>query len=187
LEELVTLDGLPSAERGGRRVEIDVRHLDILCAEADALGCVVTPGLEPADEAGRRIFAVAGEPLREDIHWALTRRGRPRLRPGEGLTVAVRSEYPVGRVGFLVLAASAGSRGPEESESLVMGAFLREVIEWGFESVALPVSECGIAVTLAAARGLLAGIPEAGRPSLRRLHFLARDAALLDGPGRGAA
>jgi hypothetical protein len=169
------------------RVEIDIRHLDILRAEADALGCVVTPDLEPDDEASRQIFGAAGAQLRADIHWALTRHGRPRLEPGEGLTVAVRREYPVGRVGFLTLAAAAGGSPPDERESVVIGAFLREALEWGFESVALPVSESGIDVTLAAARGVLARISEAERPLLRRLHLLARDAALLESPGRGAA
>ena len=95
------------APSAGRGVEIDIRHLDILRAEADALGCVVTSDLQPDDEASRRIFAAAEGALREDVRWALTRRGHPRLEPGEGLTVAVRREYPVGRVGFLMLAASA--------------------------------------------------------------------------------
>ena len=183
----MTLGWLPPTESAGRRVEIDIRHQDILRAEADALGCVVTPSLQPDDEASRQIFAVAGAQLREDIHWALTRRGRPRLEPGEGLTVAVRREYPVGRVGFLTLVASAGGKAPEERESLVIGAFLREALEWGFESVALPVSESGIEVSLAAARDILARISDAERPLLRRLHFLARDAALLERPGHGAA
>ena len=147
---------------------------------------MVTPDLQPADEASRQIFAAAGEPLREDIHWALTRRGRPRLEPSEGITVAVRPEYPVGRVGFLMLAANFAASVPEEGEALVIRAFLQEALAWGFESVALPVSQKGIDVTLAAARAVLARISDAERPLLRRVHFLARDAALLDGPGRGA-
>ena len=183
----MTQGWLPPTASAGRRVEIDVRHQDILRAEADALGCVVTPSLQPDDEASRQIFAAAGAQLREDLHWALTRRGRPRLEPGEGLTVAVRQEYPVGRVGFLTLVASAGGKAPEERESLVIGAFLREALEWGFESVALPVSESGIEVSLAAAREILERISDAERPLLRCLHFLARDAALLERPGRGAA
>jgi hypothetical protein len=183
----VSLAGQPSAECAGPGVDIDIRHQDILGADADALGCVVTRDLQPADEASRQIFAAAGGPLREDIHWALTRRGRPRLEPGEGLTVAVRRGYPVGRVGFLMLAASAAGSLPEECETIVLGAFLREAIEWGFESVALPVSEGGVAVTLAAARAVLARISDAERPLLRRLHFLARDATLVDRPGGGAA
>ena len=69
----------------------------------------------------------------------------------------------------------------------MIGAFLREALEWGFESVALPVSEDGIAVSLTAARGVLLRIADAERPLLRRLQFLARDAALLESPGRGAA
>jgi hypothetical protein len=42
-------------------------------------------------------------------------------------------------------------------------------------------------VSLAAARDFLERISDAERPLLRRLHFLARDAALLERPGRGAA
>ncbi|HSD67641.1 MAG TPA: hypothetical protein VLF95_13125, partial [Vicinamibacteria bacterium] len=85
-------------------VEVDVRQQDILSAEADALGCLVTPSLEPDDEASRRIFAAAGDSLRDDIRWAVAGRGRPALEPGEALTVPVRREYPVDRVGFLILA-----------------------------------------------------------------------------------
>jgi hypothetical protein len=170
----------------GRRVEIDVRQQDILQAEADALGCVVTAELRPDDEASRQIFAAAAGALREDIHWALTRRGRPRLDPGEGLTVAVRREYPVGRVGFLMLAVAGEGERPER-ESLVIGAFLREALEWGFESVALPVSEGGIALTLAATREALLRVAEPERLLLRQVHLVGRDAALLDLPDKGVA
>ena len=86
--------------------------------------------------------------LREDIRWSLARRGRPGLEPGEALTVAVRREYPVGRVGFLVLAASARTVTPERAEALVLRAFIREALEWGFESIALPVSERGVGASL---------------------------------------
>jgi hypothetical protein len=181
LEGAVTPDMQPPTGSAGHRIEIDIRHQDILRAEADALGCVVTPDLRPDDEASRQVFAAASEPLRADIRWALARRGRPRLEPGEGLTLAVRREYPVGRVGFLILAASAAGSAPEERESLVVGAFLREALEWGLESVALPVSEHGVGLTLAAAATALAALPRGDRPPLRRLHLLARDAALLGG------
>ena len=144
---------------------------------------MVTPGLEPDDEASRQIFAAAGEQLRDDIRWALTRRGRPGLESGEALTVAVRREYPVGRVGFLMLAASARGGTPEETEALVVRAFIREALEWGFESIALPVSGHGVAVTLSVATRVLARIPGEERPLLRRLQLLAREATLLDGHG----
>ena len=143
-------------EAVGSRVEVDVRHQDILGAEADALGCLVTPGLEPDDDASRRIFVAAGDVLREDIRWSLARRGRSGLEPGEALTVAVRREYPVGRVGFLVLAASARTVTPERAEALVIRAFIREALEWGFESMALPVSERGVGAS-ALGRGPGAG------------------------------
>lgn len=179
----MTVVPLPPGEGAVPRVEVDVRHQDILRAEADALGCVVTPGLEPDDEASRQIFAVAGEQLRDDIRWALTRRGRPGLESGEALTVAVRREYPVGRVGFLMLAASARGGTPEETEALVIRAFIREALEWGFESIALPVSGHGVGVTLSVAIQVLARISGEERPLLRRLQLLAREAALLDGHG----
>lgn len=169
------------------RVEVDVRQLDILRAEADALGCLLTPRLEPDDEASRQIFAAAGGVLRDDIRWALTRLGRPALDPGEALTLAVRPEYPVGRVGFLILAASARERSPEEAESLVLAAFLREAVAWGFESVALPASANGVGVSLAVAARLLAKMSGEQRPLLRRVHFLSREAALLAGAKRGVA
>ena len=178
---------LPTRESATPRVELDVRHQDILRAEADALGCVVTPGLEPDDEASRTIFAAAGEQLRDDIRWALTRRGRPGLEGGEALTVAVRREYPVGRVGFLMLAASARGGTPEETEALVVNAFIREALEWGFESIALPVSGHGVGVTLSVATQVLARISGEERPLLRRLQLLARETSLLDGPSHGAA
>jgi hypothetical protein len=178
---------LPAGESAVSRLEVDVRHQGILGAEADALGCVVTPALEPDDEASRQIFAVAGEELREDLRWALTRRGRPGLDPGEALTVAVRRGYPVGRVGFLMAAASARGRTPEEAEALVLCAFIREALEWGFESIALPVSERGVGVMLSVTTRVLARIPGSERPLLRRLQLLAREAALLDGLRHGAA
>ncbi len=162
-------------------VEVDVKHLDILHAEADALGCMVTPSLEPDDEASRRIFAAAGDSLRDDIRWAAAGRGRPVLEPGEALTVPVRRGYPVDRVGFLILAVSPREPSPEGAEALVLGAFLREVLEWGFESVALPVSERGLGVTLPVATRLLARLSRERRPLPRRLQLLARDARLLDG------
>lgn len=177
----------PPGESAEPRVEVDVRHQGILSAEADALGCVVTPGLGPDDEASRQIFAVGGQQLRDDIHWALTRRGRPGLESGEALTVAVRREYPVGRVGFLMLAASARGGTPEEAETLVLRAFIREALLWGFESIAVPVSGHGVGVALSAATQVLARIPGPERPLLRRLQLLARDATLLDGPRPGAA
>ena len=177
----MTVVPLPLGESAAPRVEVDVRPCDILRAEADALGCVVTPGLEPDDQASRQIFAAAGEQLRDDIRWALTRRGRPGLEPGEALTVAVRREYPVGRVGFLMLAASARGGTPEEAEALVVRAFIREAIEWGFESVALPVSESGLDVTLAVATRLLARLSAEERPLLlQRLQLLARESDLLE-------
>lgn len=178
---------LPPGEGSSPRVEVDVRHQDILRAEADALGCLVTPSLEPDDHASRRIFATAGAQLRDDLRWALTRHSRPRLEPGEALTVAVRREYPVGRVGFLILAAAAREPPPAEAEALVLGAFLREALEWGFESVALPVSEHGLGVTLPVATRLLAQLSGEERPLLRRIQLLARDAGLLDGWQAGVA
>jgi O-acetyl-ADP-ribose deacetylase (regulator of RNase III) len=184
--DAVTLDG-PGAPAGPLRVEVDVRHQDILRAEADAIGCLLTPRLEPDDEASRQLFAVAGPALRDDIRWALTRRGRPGLEPGEALTLAVRKEYPVGRVGFLILADSARERGPEEREALVLAAFLREALEWGFESVALPVSDRGVGESLAVAARLLARTSGEGRPLLKRLQFLSRDAAALAPERRGVA
>jgi hypothetical protein len=67
----------PNAHEGAPpRVEVDVRHQDILRAEADALGCRVTPSLEPDDDATRRIFAVAGDSLRNDLRWAVAGRRR---------------------------------------------------------------------------------------------------------------
>jgi hypothetical protein len=162
-------------------VEVDVRQQDILSAQADAVGCLVTPALEPDDDASRRIFAAGGGSLREDIRWAVAGRGSPVLEPGEALTVPVRREYPVDRVGFLILAVSAREPSPEGAEALVLGAFLREVLEWGFESVALPVSERGLAVTLPVATRLLARLSREKRPLPRRLQLLARDARLLDG------
>lgn len=183
----MTTGWLPPAESPPPRVEVDVRHHDILRAEADALGCLVTPSLEPGDHASGRIFAAAGAQLRDDLRWALTRRGRPRLRPGEAVTVAVRREYPVGRVGFLILAAAAREHAPAEAEALVLGAFLREVLEWGFESVALPVSEHGLGVTLPVATRLLAQLSGEKRPLLRRLQLLACDADPLDGRQAGVA
>lgn len=187
MEGVLAIVPLPPGERAAPRVEVDIRHQDILRAEADALGCVVTPGLEPDDDASRQIFAVAGQPLRDDIRWALTRRGRPGLEPGEALTVAVRREYPVGRVGFLMLAASAPGGTPEEAATLVLRAFIREALEWGFESVALPVSGHGVRVTLAVATQVLARISVEERPLLRRLQLLALDAELLRCPPHGAA
>jgi hypothetical protein len=183
----VTVGWPPPGEGPPPRVEVDVRHQDILRAEADALGCLVTPSLEPDDDASRRIFAAAGEQLRVDLRWALTRRARPRLEPGEALTIAVRREYPVGRVGFLMLAASAREPPPVEAEELVLGAFLHEALEWGFESVALPVSEHGLGVTLPAATRLLAKLAGERRPLLRRLQLLAREAELLGGWQEGVA
>jgi hypothetical protein len=177
----------PAAEGTPSRVEVDVRHQDILRVEADALGCLVTPSLEPADRASRRIFAVAGDTLRDDLRWAVTRRRRPGLDPGEALTVPVRREYPVGRVGFLILAASADEATPEVAEALALGAFLGETLEWGFESVALPVSERGLGVTLPAATRLLARVAGSRRPRLRRLQLLAHEARLLDGLQCGVA
>lgn len=168
-------------------MEVDLRHEGSLGAEADALGCLVTPSLEPDDDASRQIFAMAGEELREDIRWSLTRRGRPGLEPGEALTVAVRREYPVGRVGFLVLAASARGETPERAEALVLRAFIREALEWGFESIALPVSEHGVGVTLSAATRVLARIPGSRRPFLRRLQLLAPDASLPGALRHGVA
>ena len=64
-------------------------------AEADALGCVVTPDLRPDDEASRQMFAVAGAQLREAIHWALTRRGRPRLEPGTDVEELIELVAPL--------------------------------------------------------------------------------------------
>jgi hypothetical protein len=183
----VTVVPLPPGESAAPRVEVDVRHQNILRAEADALGCVVTPGLEPDDEASRLIFAVAGGQLRDDIRWALTRRGRPGLQPGEALTVAVRREYPVGRVGFLILAASARGGTPEREEALVLGAFIREALEWGFESIALPVSRHGVGMTLSVVAQVLARISGAERPLLRRLQLLAREAAAPESARHGAA
>ncbi len=162
-------------------VEVHVRQQDILSAEADAVGCLVTPFLEPDDEASRRIFAAGGASLREDIRWAVAGRGTPALEPGEALTVPVRREYPVDRVGFLILAVSACEPSPEGAEALVLGAFLREALEWGFDSVALPVSERGLAVTLPVATRLLARLSREKRPLPRRLQLLAREARLLDG------
>ncbi|HEX9189635.1 MAG TPA: hypothetical protein VGB87_21350 [Vicinamibacteria bacterium] len=182
----MTLHG-PGTPAGLVRVEVDVRHQDILLAEADAIGCLLTPRLEPDDEPSRKLFAAAGQTLREDIRWALTRRGRLGLEPGEALTLAVRSEYPVGRVGFLILAASAREREPEEREALVLAAFLREALEWGFESLALPVSDRGVEESLAVAASLLARTIGERRPLLKRVHFLSRDAALLDPARRGVA
>ncbi len=168
-------------------VEVHVGQQDILDADADALGCLVTPSLEPDDDASRRIFAAGGASLRDDIRWAVAGRGRPVLEPGEALTVPVRREYPVDRVGFLILAVSAREPSPEGAEALVLGAFLREVLDWGFESVALPVSERGLAVTLPVATRLLARLSREKRPLPRRLQLLARDARLLDGlPGASA-
>ncbi len=162
-------------------VEVHVRQQDILSAEADALGCLVTPSLDPADDASRRIFAAGGDSLRDDIRWAVAGRGGPVLEPGEALTVPVRREYPVDRVGFLILAVLAEEPSPEGAEALVLGAFLREVLDWGFESVALPVSERGLGVTLPVATRLLARLSREKRPLPRRLSLLARDARLLDG------
>jgi tetratricopeptide (TPR) repeat protein len=51
LEGAVTPDMQPPTGSAGHRIEIDIRHQDILRAEADALGCVVTPDLRPDDEA----------------------------------------------------------------------------------------------------------------------------------------
>ena len=165
-----------------------MRHQDILRAEADALGCLVTPSLEPDDDASLRIFAVAGDSLREDIRWAVSGRGRPVLEPGEALTVPVRREYPVDRVGFLILAVSAPREpSPEGAEALVLGAFLREALEWGFESVALPVSERGLGVTLPVATRLLARLSRGRRPLPRRLQLLAREVRLLEGLPCGVA
>jgi len=183
----VTAGWLPPGESPPPCVEVEVRHQDILRAEADALGCLVTSSLEPDDDASRRLFAAVGERLRDDLRWALTRRARPRLEPGEALTIAVRREYPVGRVGFLILAATAREPPPEEAEALVLGAFLREALEWGFESLALPVSEHGLGVTLPVATRLLAGLSGERRPLLRRLQLLAREADLLDGWQAGLA
>jgi O-acetyl-ADP-ribose deacetylase (regulator of RNase III) len=167
-------------------VEVHVKQQDILSAEADAIGCRVTPSLEPDDEASRRIFAAGGESLREDIRWAVAGRGAP-LEPGEALTVPVRREYPVERVGFLILAVSAREPSRQGAEALVLGAFLREVLEWGFESVALPVCERGLGVTLPVATRLLARLSREKRPLPRRLQLLAREARLLDGlPGASA-
>jgi hypothetical protein len=174
-------------EAVGSRVEVDVRHQDILGAEADALGCLVTPGLEPDDDASRRIFVAAGDVLREDIRWSLARRGRSGLEPGEALTVAVRREYPVGRVGFLVLAASARTVTPERAEALVIRAFIREALEWGFESMALPVSERGVGASLSAAARVLARIPGSQRPLLRRLQLLAPGTSLSGALRSGVA
>jgi len=162
-------------------VEVHVRQQDILSADADALGCLVTASLEPDDDASRRIFAAGGESLRDDIRWAVAGRGTPVLAPGEALTVPVRREYPVDRVGFLILAVSAREPSPEGAEALVLGAFLREVLDWGFESVALPVSERGLGVTLPVATRLLARLSRERRALPRRLQLLARDARLLDG------
>jgi hypothetical protein len=93
----------------------------------------------------------------------------------------VRREYPVDRVGFLILAVSAREPSPEGAEALVLGAFLREVLDWGFESVALPVSERGLGVTLPVATRLLARLSRERRPLPRRLQLLAGEARLLDG------
>jgi hypothetical protein len=161
------------------RIEVDVRHQDILRAEADALGCLLTPDLQPGDEASRQLFDAAGESLHADLRWALGHRGRARLLPGEAVTVAVRREYPVGRVGFLLFAAPDRSLEPPEAEALVLAAFLREAQRWGFESLALPVSPDGLGVTLAAAARLLAGLRGEGRPVVQRIHFLAREADRL--------
>ena len=60
-------------------VEVHVRQQDILSADADALGCLVTASLEPDDDASRRIFAAGGESLRADIRWAVASRGAPAL------------------------------------------------------------------------------------------------------------
>ncbi len=169
------------------RVEVDVRHESILAADADALGCVVTPSLHPDDDTSREIFAAGAELLREDIRWALTRRGRPGVEPGEAITVAVRRGYPVGRVGFLMLAASGRGGTPEWMETLVLRAFIHEALEWGFESIALPVSERGVGVTLSAATRALARIPGSQRPLLCRLQLLARDPTALAGLRPGAA
>jgi hypothetical protein len=168
-------------------VEVDVRHEDILRTAADALGCLVTPSLEPDDEASRRIFAAAGDSLRDDIQWAVAGRGRPVLEPGEALTVPVRRDYPVDKVGFLILAVSAHEPSPEGAEALVLGAFFREALEWGFESVALPVSERGLGVTLPVATRLLARLSRERRPLPRRLQLLAREARLLEGLPSGNA
>jgi hypothetical protein len=162
-------------------VEVDVKQQDILRADADALGCLVTRSLEPDDDASRRIFTVAGESLRDDIRWAVAGRGRPVLEPGEALTIPVRRDYPVDKVGFLILAVSAREPSPEGAEALVLGAFLREALDWGFESVALPVSERGLGVTLPVATRLLARLSRERRPLPRRLQLLARDERLLDG------
>lgn len=162
-------------------VEVHVRQQDILSAEADALGCLVTPSLEPDDDASRRIFEAGGDSLRDDIRWAVAGRGNPMLEPGEALTVPVRREYAVDGVGFLILAVSAREQSPEGAEALVLGAFLREALDWGFESVALPVSERGLAVTLPVATRLLARLSREKRTLPRRLQLLARDARLLDG------
>jgi hypothetical protein len=162
-------------------VEVHVKQQDILSAHADALGCLVTSSLEPDDEASRRIFAAGGDSLRDDIRWAVAGRESPVLEPGEALTVPVRREYPVDGVGFLILAVSAREPSPVGAEALVLGAFLREVMDWGFESVALPVSERGLGVTLPVATRLLARLSRDERPLPRRLSLLARDGRLLDG------
>jgi hypothetical protein len=183
----VAIDPLPPGHSTPPRVEVEVRYQDILHAEADALGCLVTPCLEPDDHASRRIFAAARDTLRDDLRWAAARLGRVGLEPGEALTVPVRREYPVGRVGFLMLAASAHEPPPELAEALVLGAFLREALDWGFESVALPVSERGLAVTLPVATRLLATLSRQGRPLLRRLQLLAHEGRVLDERHRGVA
>ena len=160
-------------------VEVHVGQRDILTADADALGCLVTALLEPDDDASRRIFAAGGDTLRDDIRWAVAGRGRP--GPGEALTVPVRRGYPVDRVGFLILAVSAREPSLEGAEALVLGAFLREALEWGFDSVALPVSERGLGVTLPVATRLLAALSRGSRRLPRRVSLVARDERLLDG------
>jgi hypothetical protein len=69
----------------------------------------------------------------------------------------------------------------------VLGAFLHEALEWGFESVALPVSEHGLGVTLPAVTRLLARLARERRPLLRRVQLLAREAELLGGWREGVA
>ena len=103
------------------------------------------------------------------------------------MTVPVRRDYPIDKVAFLILAASAHEPSPAGAEALVLGAFLREVLEWGFESVALPVSERGLGVTLPVATRLLAKLSRERRPLPRRLQLLAGEARLLGGLPCGAA